>query len=445
MALIQPKSIGREFVRRYYTILNKSPENLYCFYSDDAIFDHDDIDVMNERTVSVVGKAAIRDAMNTRRLSYRHDCTIVNTIDTATTINNGLVIQVFGEIGYNDERMRPFSQSFVLAAVSPIKYYVHNEIFRFLDLVTKPKCTTSECTQANESTMTAGEDTESADSDDSSIPNEPISSTLLKSDENIHTTEQSNGQQPQINGDQNTLVSDVNTSSAVEQSVPTILSAQTCEISPIKNQLFQDKCILTIGNVVNPNIDADDQNRSYELLQKKQQGIQTDENNNTSLEEFTQAILKANSENTVTKTYADSLKSNRLTSQNTLPSSPVLPTPSVSSDGSPKETKKPADSTKQRPIGARRGSQKSGKKSLSKGNRRQNSIRLISEISHFSSRLLVSIEKTFGAASQQLTSFVPFTISLIVLNFTSQSRLINEMICCKCSLGTYRTAPLNVN
>lgn len=52
-------------------------------------------------------------------------------MDAQATLGNGVVVQVTGELSNAGQPMRRFTQTFVLAAQSPKKYYVHNDIFRY--------------------------------------------------------------------------------------------------------------------------------------------------------------------------------------------------------------------------------------------------------------------------------------------------------------------------
>lgn len=54
-------------------------------------------------------------------------------MDSQATLGNGVVVQVTGELSNAGQPMRRFTQTFVLAAQSPKKYYVHNDIFRYQD------------------------------------------------------------------------------------------------------------------------------------------------------------------------------------------------------------------------------------------------------------------------------------------------------------------------
>ncbi|KHN77986.1 Ras GTPase-activating protein-binding protein 2 [Toxocara canis] len=85
-----PKEIGREFVRQYYTMLSERPQDVFRFYSHESYFVHD-IDQ------PVQGQ------------------------------------QVCGELSMNEQPGRRFLQTFVLCPQTPKKYYVHNDVFQWLD------------------------------------------------------------------------------------------------------------------------------------------------------------------------------------------------------------------------------------------------------------------------------------------------------------------------
>lgn len=57
------------------------------------------------------------------------------------TLGNGVVVQVTGELSNAGQPMRRFTQTFVLAAQSPKKFYVHNDIFRYQDeIISDEEC-----------------------------------------------------------------------------------------------------------------------------------------------------------------------------------------------------------------------------------------------------------------------------------------------------------------
>ncbi|XP_017966528.1 ras GTPase-activating protein-binding protein 2 isoform X2 [Drosophila navojoa] len=120
-----PQSVGREFVRQYYTLLNKAPNHLHRFYNNNSSFIH------GESTL-VVGQREIHNRI--QQLNFNDCHAKISQVDAQATLGNGVVVQVTGELSNDGQPMRRFTQTFVLAAQSPKKYYVHNDIFRYQDL-----------------------------------------------------------------------------------------------------------------------------------------------------------------------------------------------------------------------------------------------------------------------------------------------------------------------
>lgn len=120
-----PQSVGREFVRQYYTLLNKAPNHLHRFYNNNSSFIH------GESTL-VVGQREIHNRI--QQLNFNDCHAKISQVDAQATLGQGVVVQVTGELSNDGQPMRRFTQTFVLAAQSPKKYYVHNDIFRYQDL-----------------------------------------------------------------------------------------------------------------------------------------------------------------------------------------------------------------------------------------------------------------------------------------------------------------------
>ncbi|KAK9879169.1 hypothetical protein WA026_004021 [Henosepilachna vigintioctopunctata] len=126
-----PQSVGREFVRQYYTLLNKAPNHLHRFYNHQSSFVHGGLDPPNRETSPVIGQKQIHQKI--QQLNF-HDCHAkITQVDSQATLGGGVVVQVTGELSNAGQPMRRFTQTFVLAAQSPKKYYVHNDIFRYQD------------------------------------------------------------------------------------------------------------------------------------------------------------------------------------------------------------------------------------------------------------------------------------------------------------------------
>lgn len=126
-----PQSVGREFVRQYYTLLNKAPNFLHRFYTNQSSFIHGGFDLQNREPVLVIGQKNIHNKI--QQLNFRDCHAKISQVDAQATLGNGVVVQVTGELSNDGQPMRRFTQTFVLAAQSPKNYYVHNDIFRYQD------------------------------------------------------------------------------------------------------------------------------------------------------------------------------------------------------------------------------------------------------------------------------------------------------------------------
>lgn len=128
-----PQCVGREFVRQYYTLLNACPAHLHRFYNNNSSFVHGGMDAPNRETKPVVGQKQIHQKI--QQLNFRDCHAKITQVDSQATLGNGVVVQVTGELSNCGQPMRRFTQTFVLAAQSPKQYYVHNDIFRYQDIM----------------------------------------------------------------------------------------------------------------------------------------------------------------------------------------------------------------------------------------------------------------------------------------------------------------------
>ncbi|XP_074114616.1 ras GTPase-activating protein-binding protein 2 [Cotesia typhae] len=126
------RSVGREFVRQYYTLLNQAPAHLHRFYSHNSAFIHGGLDNTNRDVIPAVGQKEIHQKI--QELNFRDCHTRISQVDSQATLEDGVVIQVTGEFSNAGEPMRRFTQTFVLVARAPKTYYVLNDIFRYQDL-----------------------------------------------------------------------------------------------------------------------------------------------------------------------------------------------------------------------------------------------------------------------------------------------------------------------
>ncbi|KAM3612257.1 uncharacterized protein V6R79_005473 [Siganus canaliculatus] len=127
--------VGREFVRQYYTLLNQAPDYLHRFYGKNSSYVHGGLDSNGKPVEAVYGQSEIHKRV--MALSF-HDChTKIRHVDAHATLNEGVVVQVMGELSNNMQPMRKFMQTFVLAPEGTVanKFYVHNDVFRYQDEV----------------------------------------------------------------------------------------------------------------------------------------------------------------------------------------------------------------------------------------------------------------------------------------------------------------------
>jgi len=133
--VLTAKAVGREFVRQYYTMLNKQPKFLHRFYGTNSEMIHGDFNVQTP----IVGQVKIREHI--RELKFEDCYTKVACLDAFLTIGNGIVVQVVGEISNNAAPLRRFAQTFVLGpqerqgVEAGTSFYIHNDIFRYQEEV----------------------------------------------------------------------------------------------------------------------------------------------------------------------------------------------------------------------------------------------------------------------------------------------------------------------
>ncbi|PIO33636.1 hypothetical protein AB205_0069320, partial [Aquarana catesbeiana] len=104
-----PLLVGREFVRQYYTLLNKAPD----FLHRNSSYVHGGLDVSGKPQEAVYGQAEIHKKVMSLQFS---ECrTKIRHVDAHATLSDGVVVQVMGELSNNGQPMRKFMQTFVLA------------------------------------------------------------------------------------------------------------------------------------------------------------------------------------------------------------------------------------------------------------------------------------------------------------------------------------------
>lgn len=90
-AVPSPQSVGREFVRQYYTLLNRAPEHVHRFYNNHSMFIHGGLEP-NRETVIVVGQKNIHQKIQAMNFQDCH--AKINQVDALSTLGSGVVVQV---------------------------------------------------------------------------------------------------------------------------------------------------------------------------------------------------------------------------------------------------------------------------------------------------------------------------------------------------------------
>ncbi|MCO5614105.1 hypothetical protein L7F22_068386 [Adiantum nelumboides] len=123
---MQASEIGWLFVPQYYTFLNHNPQRLHCFYNKRSTLIHG---TEQEDTKPCFGQQEIHQKLLS--LGFE-DCKVfVSTVDSQSSADGGILVQVLGEMSNKGEPWRKFAQTFFLAE-QPNGYFVLNDIFRFL-------------------------------------------------------------------------------------------------------------------------------------------------------------------------------------------------------------------------------------------------------------------------------------------------------------------------
>ncbi|KAI7851644.1 hypothetical protein BDC45DRAFT_515495 [Circinella umbellata] len=204
-ATLASQDVGLIFVREYYTFLNKNPHKLFGFYGNDSLMVRGD---EGEVATTIRGQEEIRKKID--ELGFNDCRVLVTQVDSQVSANDGILIQVLGEMCNMNSPVQKFSQTFFLAP-QPNGYYVLNDIFRCLkddvniDYYTcEDNNKQSKTTEQPETPLPASETTTPATTITTSAPNTTTNTT------NTSTTE----------------TGDLDSTAATTSSTPVIESAQ---------------------------------------------------------------------------------------------------------------------------------------------------------------------------------------------------------------------------
>ncbi|KAK9479951.1 hypothetical protein V1514DRAFT_277378 [Lipomyces japonicus] len=119
--------IGWIFVQSFYTTMNTKPWQLHQFYTKKSTLIHG---VEGEIVPPLSGQQQINKKFEELNLQ---DCKVfVSNVDSQPSADNGVIVQVLGEMSNRGGPSRKFVETFFLAPQSKTSYYVLNDIFRFL-------------------------------------------------------------------------------------------------------------------------------------------------------------------------------------------------------------------------------------------------------------------------------------------------------------------------
>ncbi|GAA5855382.1 hypothetical protein JCM8547_009058 [Rhodosporidiobolus lusitaniae] len=118
--------IGWAFLSQYYSFLNKDPARLHCFYTKRSTLIHS---TEGDEPVPCYGQQEIHAKIMS--LAFE-DCKVyISNVDSQSSAEGGIIVQVIGEISNAGGAWRKFAQTFFLAE-QPNGYFVLNDICRYL-------------------------------------------------------------------------------------------------------------------------------------------------------------------------------------------------------------------------------------------------------------------------------------------------------------------------
>ncbi|OAV99703.1 hypothetical protein PTTG_00511 [Puccinia triticina 1-1 BBBD Race 1] len=118
--------IGWAFVPQYYTFVNKDPSRLHCFYTKRSTLIHS---TEGEEATPCFGQQEIHEKFMSLEFD---DCKVfVSNVDSQSSADGGIIVQVLGEMSNQAGPWRKFAQTFFLAE-QPNGFFVLNDIFRYM-------------------------------------------------------------------------------------------------------------------------------------------------------------------------------------------------------------------------------------------------------------------------------------------------------------------------
>ncbi|KAJ1900184.1 hypothetical protein LPJ66_001642 [Kickxella alabastrina] len=124
---VATQEVGWMFANEYYTIMNREPQRLHCFYAKKSTAIHGtDGEVVKQAN----GQQEIRAVIEAGEFKGRK--VQVTNVDTLASIDGSIIVQAIGQMDTKDgTSYQRFAQTFLLAEQQG-GYYLHNDIMRYL-------------------------------------------------------------------------------------------------------------------------------------------------------------------------------------------------------------------------------------------------------------------------------------------------------------------------
>eukprot|EP00730_Choanoeca_flexa_P010556 TRINITY_DN18617_c0_g1_i1.p1 TRINITY_DN18617_c0_g1~~TRINITY_DN18617_c0_g1_i1.p1 ORF type:complete len:127 (+),score=19.30 TRINITY_DN18617_c0_g1_i1:195-575(+) len=113
-------AIGNAFVQHYYELFMGDRSQLLQLYQDDSL--------MSFEGAQVQGLEGIGEKLS--QLSFQSVTFQFTEIDCQPRADGGIVVFVLGQIQTDEDPIKGFSQTFVLAPTAEGSWYIQNDIFR---------------------------------------------------------------------------------------------------------------------------------------------------------------------------------------------------------------------------------------------------------------------------------------------------------------------------
>mmetsp|Transcript_96996 Transcript_96996/g.274072 ORF Transcript_96996/g.274072 Transcript_96996/m.274072 type:complete len:143 (-) Transcript_96996:110-538(-) len=132
---VRPALVGHHFVKKYYTTLAETPNQVYKFYKAQSVFSRGNEGDTN--AVVAVGQGEINDEIMATVGQYeKRACRVlISDVDAQESLQGGVFVLVTGSLTYSTSRVsRRFTQAFFLdKQTSPYPgYFVLNDMLRYL-------------------------------------------------------------------------------------------------------------------------------------------------------------------------------------------------------------------------------------------------------------------------------------------------------------------------